>query len=167
VMKYHAVIESSPKFELHFSTFRNYKRSNPQIKTLYKEYHDQRKENRRLVRKNTIEECNKSDQWSGIKIPHKRRHDDMEAENEDNRLTLDQVIGLFSAEEKNLLREINCMKRECKKLLQDIRRANGDMSDLRYGRIPTEGLGEDEVINGLKGLVLTCNAITSSDKNLT
>ncbi|CAG8461261.1 8656_t:CDS:2 [Acaulospora morrowiae] len=139
-------------------------RSNPQIKTLYKEYHEQRIENRKLVRKNTIEECQKPDQWNDMKISRKReREDDTEAEDEDDRLSLGQVIGLLSIEEKSILKEIDFMKKECKRLLQDIRRTNGNMSDLRYGKVPAESLGEDEVVNGLKGLVFTCDSSSSSD----
>ncbi|CAG8441762.1 2763_t:CDS:2 [Diversispora eburnea] len=110
--------------------------SNPQIKTLYKEYHDQRSENRKLVKKNTVEECKKSDQWNN--------------EDDDDRLTLDQANKLLSTEEKNMLHEINFMKHECKKWIQDIQRINGNMSDLRYGKILPEVIREEEIINELK-----------------
>ncbi|RHZ81356.1 hypothetical protein Glove_121g74 [Diversispora epigaea] len=146
--------------------------SNPQIKTLYKEYHDQRSENRKLVKRNTVEECKKSDQWNNVKIPRKKKKEDEmdideeeieDEEDDDDRLTLDQANKLLSTEEKNMLHEINFMKHECKKWIQDIQRINGNMSDLRYGKILPEVIREEEIINELKELISTCDSLNLLD----
>jgi centromere-localized protein 2 len=56
--------------------------------------------------------------------------------------------------------EIRGLEEEAARTLDDMRNAVGDLSDLRYGRLPRTPIGEDDlatdVVNGLARLEQVC-----------
>ena len=67
--------------------------------------------------------------------------------------------------------EIRMLEEEAARTLEDMRNTVGDLSDLRYGRLPRTPIGEDDlaadVVNGLARLEQVCREATDQSTETT
>ncbi|CAB4490785.1 hypothetical protein RhiirA1_407178 [Rhizophagus irregularis] len=141
-------------------------RNNPLIKTLYREFQLERNTIRETVKANIIEECRKPEQWENLE-DNMEVDDDIDEpydEFEDNRLSLKQAISILSKAKRHMTYEIYRMNEDFNELFEGIENSKNELSDLVYGRIPKEGFGKDDAIDGLKALTKSCNDMLEINK---
>ncbi|RIA89088.1 hypothetical protein C1645_773337, partial [Glomus cerebriforme] len=142
-------------------------RDNPLIKTLYREFQLERNTIRETVKSNIIEECKKPEQWGNLNEDNMEVDDDIDEmydEVDDNRLSLEQAIETLVLVKKHLSREVDRMNVDCKNLFENIENSKNELSDLVYGRIPKEGFGKEDAIDGLKTLMKSCSDMLISSE---
>jgi centromere-localized protein 2 len=86
--------------------------------------------------------------------------------------TMETLLPAMDQAAEDIEEEIRMLEEEAAKTLQDIQTTVGDLSDLRYGRLPRAPIGEDDlaadVVNGLARLEQVCREATEpSDENMT
>ncbi|GBC05878.1 hypothetical protein RclHR1_06490013 [Rhizophagus clarus] len=136
-------------------------RNNPLIKSLYREFQLERNTIRETVKANITEECKKPEQWENSDGEDNMEIDDdidePYDELDDNRLSLKQAIDMLSKAKKHMTYDIYRMNDDFNILFDKIESTKNELSDLVYGRIPKEGFGKEDAIDGLKALMKSCN----------
>jgi centromere-localized protein 2 len=80
--------------------------------------------------------------------------------------TVETLLPAMDQAAEDIEEEIRMLEDEAARTLEDMRNTVGDLSDLRYGKLPRPPIGEDDlatdVVNGLSRLEQMCREATGT-----
>ena len=162
-------------------------RSNPQIKSLYRELQQVREQDMDLVNENIDKElkgseehkaqlrmASKNDGVDGMDANDRREinmdthlfDSTTQASSDDDYHSLSTLLAEMESACNGIEREIACVDKQAEELLAGLNSTVGELSDLRYGKFQGSG-GQsadsvvDEAVEGLANLENACNGSSS------